>query len=90
MSFPLEPMPTVRQFVDAAIGGGYKEHYHEIRSSQGVIRARHLSDPIGKVLYPLPLDEDDRLAPETMASIARATGTRVYSHLYRHLLDNPH
>jgi hypothetical protein len=86
MAFPMEPMPTVRQFVDAAIGIGYEEHYRELHSSRGTIKARHLVTPDKGIYYPLPIDEGERLAPEMMASIARVTGVRVYGHLYEHLL----
>ena len=86
MAFPLEPMPTLRQFVDAAVNEGCKEHYREIRSSHGTICGRHLTSPDGNVFYPLPLNEETRLEPELMASISQATGTQAFIHLYQHLL----
>ena len=86
MAFPLEPMPTVRQFVEAAVKEGLSEHYRELTSSRGTICGRHLVTPDQKIYYPLPIDPNERLAPETMASIARVTKTRAYIHLYQHLL----
>lgn len=89
MAHPFQQMPTLREFIDAAVEEGCEERVSEseIIGPRGPTRARYLRGTNG-VVYILPeMADGDRLTPTTMASMARALRLKCYLHVYKHLLQ---
>lgn len=95
MAFPLEPMPTLRQFINQeAIPGGCREGYSPTLLTHGEVQFHpHYLEGSNGVIYPLPpgMTDQDRMTPTLMASIARQLKLPMvgpYSHLYSHLIED--
>lgn len=88
MPYPFGQMPTLREFIEAALEEGCEEKFSEgeIVGQRGAAKARYLVGRNG-VIYIVPnMKDNERLAPSVMASMARALKIRAFLHLYQHLL----
>jgi hypothetical protein len=77
MAFPFGQLPTLRQFLDAAIAQGCQETYVKgLLGPNGPIDARCLvGPPPTRIPYPLPgIKDDDPLTPTVIGSIERTLG----------------
>jgi hypothetical protein len=78
MAFPFGQLPTLRQFLDAAIAQGCREITVAgvIGPSGRRVDARCLvGPPPARVPYPLPgLNDNQRLTPSLVGSVERALG----------------
>lgn len=83
MPVPKDQLPTLREFLDAAVAQGckYGELQGELVGPRGRIAARYLVSRAG-VIYPLGNRKDDeRLDPTTFLSMVRILGIIGYDDL---------
>jgi hypothetical protein len=77
MAFPFGQLPTLREFLDAAIAQGCQVvEVLGVVGPQGPIAARCLIGPPGnRIPYPLPgMADDERMTPTLIGSIERTLG----------------
>jgi hypothetical protein len=80
MAFPFGQLPTLREFLDAAIAQGCEEiEVAGVIGPNGPIDARCLvGPPPARIPYPLPgMDDDDRMTPSLIGSIERTLGIQT-------------
>jgi hypothetical protein len=81
-------MPTLREFIDAAISEGCREgvSQREIMGPRGSVKARYLVGSSG-VPYILPdIADDEHLTPTVLASMTRVLKVRTFWDLCAHLM----
>lgn len=77
MAFPFGQLPTLREFLEAAVAHGCEViRVPGIIGPNGPIDARCLvGPPPSRIPYPLPsIEDDDRLTPTLIGSIERTLG----------------
>ncbi len=83
MAHPFAPMPTLREFIDAAVSQGCREGvaHSKLVGPHGPTEVRYL-EGTNKVIYPFPnIKDDDRLTSTLMASVVRALKLRGFDDL---------
>jgi hypothetical protein len=87
MAFPFAPMPSLKEFIEAAVREGCREGISrsEIPGRNGPMRARYLVGRNG-VPYILPdIDDHECLTPTVLASMRRALRVDAFRDQCAHL-----